>query len=77
MLRLRRNAAFAMAVLAAASASGREVCQERVLNLRYAPQAGSNWCWAASSQMVMELLGVEQLVDLFRRTELSSASGTR
>ena len=39
---------------------GREACQERTLSLRYSPQAGSYWCWAASGQMVMELLGVEQ-----------------
>ena len=50
-----------MTVLSAASASGREACQERVLTLRFSPQAGraNNWCWAASSQMIMELLGEE------------------
>jgi len=44
---------------AAASAPAREACQERTLSLRYTPQAGNNWCWAASSQMVMEMLGEE------------------
>jgi len=44
---------------AAVSASAREACQERTLSLRYAPQAGHYWCWAASGQMVMELLGEE------------------
>jgi hypothetical protein len=51
-----------LAILAAATVSAREACQERTLSLRYTPQAGSNWCWAASGQMVMELLGVEQRV---------------
>jgi hypothetical protein len=44
-------------VLSGTPASAREACQERTLGLRYAPQAGSNWCWAASGQMVMEFLG--------------------
>jgi len=46
-------------VLAAASATGREACQERILSLRFAPPDGraNNWCWAASGQMIMELLG--------------------
>lgn len=44
-------------VLSATPASAREACQERTLGLRYAPQAGRSWCWAASGQMVMELLG--------------------
>ncbi len=60
MQALGRIAAVAAAALAASSTFAREACQERTLSLRYAPQAGSNWCWAASSQMVMELLGVEQ-----------------
>jgi hypothetical protein len=49
------------AVLAAASATGREACQERILSLRFSPPAGraNNWCWAASGQMIMELLGRE------------------
>lgn len=48
-----------MTVLAAATARGQEACQERVLTLRFSPQAGpaNNWCWAASGQMIMELLG--------------------
>lgn len=48
-----------MVALAAASAAGREACQERILSLRFSPQAGraNNWCWAASGQMIMELLG--------------------
>lgn len=50
----------ATVALAASSTFARQTCQERTLGLRYSPQAGSNWCWAASSQMVMELLGVEQ-----------------
>jgi hypothetical protein len=46
-------------VLAAASARSQEACQERVLTIRFTPQAGraNNWCWAASGQMIMELLG--------------------
>ena len=40
-----------------AAVSAREACQERTLGLRYTPQAGPSWCWAASSQMVMEWLG--------------------
>jgi hypothetical protein len=46
-------------VTGGAAASGREACQERTLSLRYSPQEGGNWCWAASSEMVMELLGGE------------------
>ena len=60
MRALGRMGVVAAAVLAASSTLAREACQERTLSLRYTPQAGSNWCWAASSQMVMELLGVEQ-----------------
>ena len=44
-------------VLSGTSASAREACQERTLGLLYAPQAGSNWCWAASGQMIMGFLG--------------------
>lgn len=46
-------------VLAAGAASGQEACQERTLDVRFSPQAGhaNNWCWAASGQMIMELLG--------------------
>jgi hypothetical protein len=48
-----------LTVLAAAAARGQEACQERVLSLRFSPPVGSanNWCWAASGQMIMELLG--------------------
>lgn len=51
--------AIGLAVLGATTASGREACQERTLDLRYTPQAqgARNWCWAASGQMLMELLG--------------------
>ena len=59
MRRFGGTVLIGLVVLAAAPASGREACQERTLGLRYSPQAGSNWCWAASSQMVMELLGTE------------------
>ena len=59
MFRLGRNVVMGVAALAAAPAFGREACQERTLSLRYTPQAGSHWCWAAGSQMVMEMLGVE------------------
>jgi len=45
------------AVLTGTPALAREACQERTLGLRYAPQAGRSWCWAASGQMVMEFLG--------------------
>jgi hypothetical protein len=59
MVAWRRCALIGIAVLVAASASGQEACQERVLTLRFSPSAGraNNWCWAASSQMIMELLG--------------------
>lgn len=56
---LSRMAVVAAAALAASSTFAREACQERTLSLRYSPQAGSNWCWAAASQMVMEVLGEE------------------
>jgi hypothetical protein len=48
-----------MAVLATTPARGQEACQERVLSLRFSPQVGraNNWCWAATGQMIMELLG--------------------
>jgi hypothetical protein len=50
-------ALIAAAFLSAAPAAAREACRERTLSLRYVPQAGRNWCWAASGQMVMEFLG--------------------
>lgn len=59
MQALARIAAVAAAALACSNAFAREACQERTLGLRYSPQAGQYWCWAASGQMVMELLGVE------------------
>jgi len=61
MARSGRILTLAMAVLGAVPASAREACQERTLSLRYSPQAGGAqfWCWAASGQMVMELLGEE------------------
>ena len=54
-----RIAVVAALLLAPSDAVAREACQERTLGLRYSPQAGQYWCWAASGQMVMELLGVE------------------
>jgi hypothetical protein len=57
---LVRIALVGIAALAAAPASAREACQERTLSVRYSPQQGRSWCWAASGQMVMELLGVER-----------------
>jgi hypothetical protein len=57
---LVRVAVVAATALTASPSAAREACQERTLSLRYSPQAGSYWCWAASGQMVMELLGVEQ-----------------
>lgn len=48
-----------LALIAAAPPPAREACQERTLSLRYTPQVGRNWCWAASGQMVLELLGEE------------------
>lgn len=60
MQRAGKVIVFGVAVLGATvCASGREACQERTLSLRYAPQARGSWCWAASSQMVMEWLGEE------------------
>ena len=61
MLRWGRCVLIGAAVLAAGAASGQEACQERTLDVRFSPQAGhaSNWCWAASGQMIMELLGEE------------------
>ncbi len=50
-------ALVAAAVLSGAPAVAREACHERTLSLRYVPQSGRNWCWAASGQMVMEFLG--------------------
>jgi hypothetical protein len=57
----RRCVLIGVAVLAARSAQAHEACQERVLSLRFSPPAGraNNWCWAASGQMIMELLGEE------------------
>lgn len=58
MLRHCRLLPIAVALLVpAATASAREACQERTLSLRYSPQEGRHWCWAASGQMVMEWLG--------------------
>ena len=58
MLRSCRLLPIAVALLVpAATASAREACQERTLSLRYSPQEGRRWCWAASGQMVMEWLG--------------------
>jgi hypothetical protein len=56
-----RTTVIAVAVLAR-SLESLAGCQERTLSLRYTPQAGSNWCWAASGQMVMELLGLPKRV---------------
>jgi len=52
-------ALIALAMLSGPATSGEESCQERVLDLRFVPQASlaNNWCWAASGQMAMELLG--------------------
>lgn len=52
-------ALLGLAVLMAAPADTRPACQERVLDLRFSPQAGraNNWCWAAAGQMTMEALG--------------------
>ena len=58
MFREWRAMLIGVAVVAATvPAAAREACQERTLSLRYAPQASSSWCWAASGQMVMEWLG--------------------
>jgi hypothetical protein len=48
-----------MAFLAATVAPAQQACQERTLSLRFSPQVGraNNWCWAATGQMIMELLG--------------------
>jgi hypothetical protein len=59
MLRGGRILLVAAASLVASVVSAREACQERTLSLLYAPQQGASWCWAASGQMVMELLGQE------------------
>ena len=55
----RRCVLIGVAVLAATSARTLQACQERVLTLRFSPPTGhaSNWCWAATGQMIMELLG--------------------
>ena len=57
----RRCVLIGVVVLAATSARTLQACQERVLTLRFSPPTGhaSNWCWAASGQMIMELLGEE------------------
>ena len=60
MLPWTRCVLIGMTVFAtAASAPAQQACQERVLSLRFSPPAGraNNWCWAASGQMIMELLG--------------------
>jgi len=61
MLRLGSCVLMGVAILGATAASAREACQERVLTLRFSPQVAvaGNWCWAASGQMIMELLGEE------------------
>jgi hypothetical protein len=62
MFRAGRISLMSLVALGTAwPAAAREACQERTLGLRYSPQtAGAdNWCWAASGQMVMELLGEE------------------
>jgi len=59
MLRWATCVLIATTVLSAASSPAQEACQARVLGLRFSPPTGhaNNWCWAASSQMIMELLG--------------------
>ena len=59
MISWNRCALIGLMVLAAGPARGQEACQERILSLRFSPQAGAanNWCWAASGQMIMEALG--------------------
>ena len=60
MLPWTRCVLIGMTVFAtAASVPAQQACQERVLSLRFSPPAGraNNWCWAASGQMIMELLG--------------------
>lgn len=61
MIRWGRCVSIGLVLLAAVPVWAREACQERVLTLRFAPQNGraNNWCWAASGQMIMELLGEE------------------
>ena len=61
MIRWGRCVSIGLVLVAAAPVWAREACQERVLTLRFTPQAGraNNWCWAASSQMIMELSGEE------------------
>ena len=61
MLSLGRCVLIGLVVLAPATTPGQEACQERILSLRFSPPAGhaNNWCWAASGQMIMELLGEE------------------
>jgi hypothetical protein len=52
-----------IALVVSASGPAGAACQERVLSLRFSPQAGAanNWCWAASGQMIMELLGEQAM----------------
>jgi hypothetical protein len=59
MFAWRRCVPIILTVLAAPSVHAQEACQERILSLRFSPPAGhaNNWCWAASGQMIMELLG--------------------
>jgi len=61
MIRRWPAALIGTTLLSVAPASAWEPCRERTLSLRYAPQAGGSlyWCWAASGQMAMELLGEE------------------
>ncbi len=49
-------------VLAAAPTSVLALCQERTLEIRFAPSAGrsNNWCWAATAEMILGRLGVER-----------------
>jgi hypothetical protein len=51
-----------LVVLSTVPARAQQACQERVLSLRFSPSAGraNNWCWAATGEMLMELLGEDQ-----------------
>jgi hypothetical protein len=53
-----KSVLMALATIGVAASAG-AACQERILSLPFAPQPGSavNWCWAATGQMIMELLG--------------------
>jgi len=48
-----------LCVAMAPASSGQEACQERTIDLPFAPPVGraNNWCWAAVGQMLMERLG--------------------